>query len=216
MSGDPTPEPDRVEAFVQGFWGRSPAADPYNALRERVRNALLYGTPDPPRAEDTNFAGTRIHEGNLVHDTRRGQIMLHSLEIAGAVMHLPPNTIIHEGDAVEVVLQRENEEEVVVRLPIPIPERREIPIERIPSFRDLMEAAERRRSTAVTGDSDAEWIGAMSAQRNVQYETVETLLDLAKAGAKADFLFLAAASGVPRPDHDALWVGTRARLGLEP
>ena len=46
----------------------------------------------------------------------------------------------------------------------------------------------------------------------VEADTVETLLDYARAGNEPDFRDLAAMSGVPLAQLDELWQGTRARL----
>ena len=43
---------------------------------------------------------------------------------------------------------------------------------------------------------------------------VEALVDLARAGNREDFVFLACASGVGDEEMNELWDGTRRRLGL--
>ena len=48
----------------------------------------------------------------------------------------------------------------------------------------------------------------------ISEQTVDVLMDLAKHGAKEDFCFLAGASGVPAAKHEAMWRGTRRRLGV--
>lgn len=49
----------------------------------------------------------------------------------------------------------------------------------------------------------------------VDPDTIKELVALAKADNRADFDFLAGAAGVHAHRRDALWAGTRARLGRE-
>jgi hypothetical protein len=51
-------------------------------------------------------------------------------------------------------------------------------------------------------------------QSAVHPDTISTLVDLAREGRREDFVFLAGASGVASVDTEALWSGTRKRLGL--
>jgi hypothetical protein len=48
----------------------------------------------------------------------------------------------------------------------------------------------------------------------VEPATIEALMDLARAGNREDFLWLAGSAGVAPEKHEELWAGTRRRLGL--
>ena len=50
----------------------------------------------------------------------------------------------------------------------------------------------------------------------VPQDTIDTLLDLARADRREDFMALAGMVGVSDAQRDELWTGTRRRLGKEP
>lgn len=56
---------------------------------------------------------------------------------------------------------------------------------------------------------------AGDSQSAVPPDTVALLVDFAREGRREDFDFLAGSAGIPKAQHEEVWQGARARLGLE-